>query len=896
MPNLTKENLLEIPQEFDATFASTLKFWTLGYADADNYISHDIKTTEILTQPHIQNGSGGKSKLPFTPSNSTNTPSFTPSDPLYASQWHFGFLGDIESIWNDFTGTGVKVGVYDDGLQYTHEDLDDNYDSSLQVSVSGSIIDPIPSSSDPHGTSVSGLIAAEQGNGLGGVGVAFDASLTGINIFSGPADVNNQVAGFLEAIDQVENFDVVNHSWGSTPSFDPSGLAFDQALIAEYSEGLANGRGGLGTIQLQAAGNDDLNANGDYTNVARETITVGAHDDDGDVSWYSNHGASVLISAPSNGDGSNAGQTTTDLTGANGYSSNNYTSSFGGTSGATPVTTGVVALMLDANSGLGWRDVQDILAYSAHELGSGIGGTPAGDELHSWYYNSADNWNGGGLHFSEDYGYGGVDAFNAVRMAEVWSLFTTAQTSANEDSFSAGVAGLNATLPDQSDQTFTINVAQDIELDYLAVELDITHTWLPDLTIELISPEGTTVRLFNTGDGSSSLAPSGWQWTFGVESLRGEMTAGDWQLHIVDNAAQDSGEWDGITFTAYGHDNASAGVNLDNDVYHYTDEFSNAFADQASRVNLSDTAGTDWVNLAAVTSDLVLDLASSATSTAGGVDIFTTDASTVIENAIGGDGNDNVTGNSVANELYGMRGADMLYGLDGDDTLFGGDGNDILEGGLGADTIDGGAGTNTGSYSGAASRVIVDLQNSAINFGEAVGDSYTNVTDLIGSRYNDQLRGNASDNNFQGGNFSDRLYGRAGNDTLNGQNGTDAIYGNSGQDTMTGEAGNDRYIYFQLSDSNVGAATRDIITDFKVTGNDRIEISRFDADTGVAGNQAFALIGAAAFSNTAGELRYEQDAGNNWTLVQGDNNGDSIADFEIQLNGLLTLVDTDFLL
>ena len=80
--------------------------------------------------------------------------------------------------------------------------------------------------------------------------------------------------------------------------------------------------------------------------------------------------------------------------------------------------------MLDANPGLGWRDVQNIIAASATHTGSAIGAsTPGTNENSNWFLNDAANWNGGGMHFSNDYGYGLLNAYNAVRMAEVWSLF-----------------------------------------------------------------------------------------------------------------------------------------------------------------------------------------------------------------------------------------------------------------------------------------------------------------------------------------------------------------------------------------------------------------------------------------------------------------------------------------
>ncbi|MGV6801889.1 MAG: calcium-binding protein [bacterium] len=247
-------------------------------------------------------------------------------------------------------------------------------------------------------------------------------------------------------------------------------------------------------------------------------------------------------------------------------------------------------------------------------------------------------------------------------------------------------------------------------------------------------------------------------------------------------------------------------------------------------------------------------------------------------------------------EVYiGTNFDDTATGDTEDNDFTGLNGDDVFEGGEGADSFNGGNGTDTALFNNATSRVIVDLQNNALNFGEAVGDTYTAVENLTGSSFNDQLRGNNLDNSFVGGSFSDRLYGRAGDDILDGETGADAIYGNSGVDVMTGGADTlrDRFIYFNMSETGVGNGNRDIITDFTST-EDRIEISRFDADTTTAGNQAFTFVATAGFSGAAGELRYENNASD--TLIQGDIDGDMVADFEIQLSGVLSLDAVDFLL
>src|SRR5262245_34399809 len=112
-----------------------------------------------------------------------------PTDPLYAQQLHFDLLangrgrGFVERIWDEFSGAGVHVGIYDSGVQTTHPDLDDNYDASREIVYEGATLpgDPvITEADDAHGTFVTGIIAAEL-NGVGGVGVAWGAAITGVN-------------------------------------------------------------------------------------------------------------------------------------------------------------------------------------------------------------------------------------------------------------------------------------------------------------------------------------------------------------------------------------------------------------------------------------------------------------------------------------------------------------------------------------------------------------------------------------------------------------------------------------------------------------------------------------------------------------------------------------------
>ena len=128
-----------------------------------------------------------------------------------------------------------------------------------------------------------------------------------------------------------------------------------------------------------------------------------------------------------------------------------------------------------------------------------------------------------------------------------------------------------------------------------------------------------------------------------------------------------------------------------------------------------------------------------------------------------------------------------------------------------------------------------------------------------------------------------------------GNDGNDTIRGGDGRDAMTGGAGIDSFAYNSITEIGNLNAFRDSITDF-VAGTDEIGLSAIDANSITGGNQAFSFIGVGAFTGVAGQLRYAASALHQVTVVEGDINGDSVADFQLALFGDLTLAAGDFIL
>ena len=176
-----------------------------------------------------------------------------------------------------------------------------------------------------------------------------------------------------------------------------------------------------------------------------------------------------------------------------------------------------------------------------------------------------------------------------------------------------------------------------------------------------------------------------------------------------------------------------------------------------------------------------------------------------------------LTGTAGADKLVGAGGSDIIRGRAGDDYLSGGGGNDeldgeagddTLEGGPGRDTLDGGANGVAGdtiSYARSADAVRVNLGKATATGGDAEGDVFENVENIIGSAGDDWLRGNANDNRLTGlagddtliggGGGNDTLSGGAGDDALNGGEGDDTLIGGAGADLLTGGPGGDTLSY-----------------------------------------------------------------------------------------------------
>jgi serralysin len=253
-----------------------------------------------------------------------------------------------------------------------------------------------------------------------------------------------------------------------------------------------------------------------------------------------------------------------------------------------------------------------------------------------------------------------------------------------------------------------------------------------------------------------------------------------------------------------------------------------------------------------------------------------------IEGLRGSEFADTLVGNAVGNDLDGGGGNDILVGLDGNDDLVGGLGDDILLPGSGRDIVNGGPDNDTVDYSDGSAAVFASLLYGGIT-GDAAGDTYLSIENMIGTPYDDFLQGN---------NEANTLRGRQGNDFLSGEDGNDTLVGGTGTDILAGGAGADTFVWLSPSETGATIATADLIWDFEAS-LDRIDLSAIDADTKMAGNQAFEFIGMADFT-APGQVRWSIEGSD--TVVWLNTDGDLDAEAAIRLAGAPLLGTDHFLL
>lgn len=463
-----------------------------------------------------------------------NDASSSTLDPLFSHQWHLnntivkGEDINVESVWRETIGEkNITIAIVDTGVDANHSDIALDLNASYRYSDNSN--DPSPtasqlylnSSANAHGTACAGIVAAKAWNSKGVRGVAPNINLVGLNVFSSPTDANFASALLREGID------ISSNSWGGGGA---NTLYDDRTSLEAIESGVKTLRDGKGVIYVFASGNDSANANFQSILTSSYVISVSSVSQDGKFEDYSDFGSNILIAAP--GGSMNVEYepaiVTTDLAGLQygmdvykerwdvlGNEEGDYTNTMNGTSASCPIISGVVGLMLSVNSNLRYKDVQYILAKTARR----------NDPLDpSWTQNAA------GLYASDKYGFGVVDAKEAVAFAKSFTGLGEQKIIHKEI--------LVERLPEsQNEVVFSVNVDENIYVQDLQLNIITDHDNSGKLKIVLESPSGTRSTL---AYGDTVLYNDYNPWKFLSVQFLDEKSNGEWKIYIQDNGFDNS--------------------------------------------------------------------------------------------------------------------------------------------------------------------------------------------------------------------------------------------------------------------------------------------------------------------------------------------------------------------
>lgn len=495
---------------------------------------------------------------------------------------------------------------------------------------------------ESHGTEVAGIIAGTGANGTGTLGVAPNATIASARLIASdptgnlvPAGDAQDYAALLSMISGAprnQQVDIYSNGWGPIPSLQAtagsivgnnsltaqdavSAMQQGDAGITPTGSQVLPGRGGLGNVYVFAAGDNNFssqlaqqfgpqyaqytlgNTNDAAETASRFAATVAALGPAGQQALYSNPGASILVSAPGgydvvgaadeNGLPTSSVIAVPDSTSPSGYDyQTTYTDNgpygMNGTAAAAANVSGVVALMLQANPKLSWRDVQEILAESATEndptdpgwTGNGAGFTSDGAIVP---VNTAGAYIGSAplpagvtvtpFHVNGKYGFGEVNATAAVNLAKTWTPLQPETSVPRLVNFTTPVA-----IPDgvASGVSTAVTFTSGMHVEHAQLVLNTTGGQRGDLQVTLTSPNGTTSilqaarnfqangvdNIFDFDAPGTAAAKAGVSYTnWSMTSTRdwGQSSAGTWTVTVADlDANGKASTLNNFTLTLYG--------------------------------------------------------------------------------------------------------------------------------------------------------------------------------------------------------------------------------------------------------------------------------------------------------------------------------------------------------
>uniref|UniRef100_A0A0B7BDJ9 P/Homo B domain-containing protein n=1 Tax=Arion vulgaris TaxID=1028688 RepID=A0A0B7BDJ9_9EUPU len=455
-------------------------------------------------------------------------------DPYWRNQWYLnegavgGFDMNVQEAWRlGYTGKKIVATILDDGLERDHPDLSRNYDPFASYDVNSQDNDPMPrydpSNENRHGTRCAGEISAEANNTHCTIGIAPDSRIGGIRMLDG--EVYDAVEAASLSFNR-SHVDIYSASWGP----DDDGKVVDgpgKLAKKAFINGIENGRGGRGSIFVWASGNggsaqDSCNCDG-YAN-SIYTLSISSTSENGIKPWYLEECSSTLATTYSSGAYNERQIASTDL---------HYrcTTTHTGTSASAPLAAGIIALMLEANYDLTWRDVQYITLMTARS-------EPIKDG--QWITN------GVGRQVSLRYGYGLMDATAMVKLSLIWNTVPAKSECQIQTDVNHGILEAGAKFVSRVDTTSCQGESTEVNyLEHVQAVITLTSQRRGDVVIYLTSPMGTKSKLLPHRPSDS--ASGGFdEWPFLSVQFWGENPRGLWTLEIEDADTLGSASGGGI--------------------------------------------------------------------------------------------------------------------------------------------------------------------------------------------------------------------------------------------------------------------------------------------------------------------------------------------------------------
>lgn len=619
-------------------FPSSNSFRSFSYSVANQYMENGSDIKVYITDPSL------------------------PNDVNMFDQW---FLHEMSLLkaWKDYSGAGANIGLIDMGLMLEHPEIASLESTPVSLKEIIYTHENLPT----HPIMVSSIITAPHNNSFGFLGIAPSAK---VKFHHHCSNVFPKKGSAFE--------DIFSCSFGLANKQDLKRIFPDINDPDYIDNALSYGRGGLGSIFIFGAGNENMSGSINYLPNAG-IIFVGAYQGSKKnyeyyeyiIKDFSSPGPWVLISAP----GFNIPVADCyDITVTSQYSLSclNSIVNSDGTSFATPIVSGITALMLEANPKLGYRDVIKILSYSAL--------FPELETSQEAYINNNYAVNGQGAIFNYSFGFGIPNALTAVRLAEVWPSTSTYSNMIKYAPERFLIDYSSKSTSPSKPLVLTTYVTEDgfIEDLLLTIEVHIINATLKNIGIILVSPMGTTISVFDNewlkvnsaltiGNEPQSTKTTDTtpkndliDITLNIKHLLGEKWKGLWQVQfhttnecelLVNN----------IELEFYGSNET------DNTLYVNPNLF------KVSKPDSSDLATAipthiKTINTIAFHDPVEVSLQANIQSfiSNGNQYFFTSD----IDNVVSGDGNDIITGNARNNIITPGRGDDTILTHEGNDVIY----------------------------------------------------------------------------------------------------------------------------------------------------------------------------------------------------------------------------------